>query len=145
HGGETPRRRISDCGGSAARERDLAQGKSEILREGKIARGQRGRSRRVESRRLFGQELRVGKEEGLAVDPIPAQLALLDLARLEVFDGHTQLQELRLVALQLSLSRGARAAVLLGKELAQLGERDRLARIEEERDQVEQALRAIHF
>ena len=123
--------RDRDRGLAAPGQRDLAQRVLQIVRERKIAGCQRRRAGRVERHSFLGQELRIGKEELLAIDAISAQLALVEPARLQVFDRHTELQQLRLVALQLALGGGAGPAVLLGKQLAELGERDGLARIEQ--------------
>src|SRR5882672_7619776 len=127
-----------------AGERDLAQRMLQVLREGEIAVGESCRARRVERGRLFGEQPGIGEEERLPVDAVAAQLALVELLRLDVLDGHPQLQQLRLVALQLPLRRPARPPVLFREELAQLGKRDRLPRVEQERDQVQQPLRLVH-
>jgi hypothetical protein len=117
---------------------------AQVLGKGKVARIQRCRARRVEGSGLFRLEARVGQEIRVAIDAISAQLALVEALRLHVFDRNAQLEELRLVALQLALGVGARPAVLVGEQLAQLGERHRLARVEQKRDEIQQALRLLH-
>src|SRR5207245_11479060 len=52
--------------------------------------------------------------------------------------------QVRLVALELALRRGAAAAVLVGEQIPQLRERDGLPRVEQERDQVEEPLCLVH-
>src|SRR5919198_183398 len=77
-----------------------------------------------------GGEARIGKEEGRAIDPIAAQVAPVLEARWDELEGDAELEQLRLVALQLPLRRLASAAVVVRERLAQLGERDRLGRLE---------------
>src|SRR5207253_2367909 len=138
------------AGGRAAdrvrvsRERDLPQRMLQVLREGEVACGQRRRPRRVERRRLFRHQLRVGQEERLAIDPVPAKLPLVEPLRIDVLERHAQLEKLGLVTLELALGRSAGAAILVGKQIAQLRERDGLPRVEQERDEVQKALRLLH-
>src|SRR6267143_1122954 len=127
-----------------AGQRDLAQRMLQVLGEGEIAGGESCRARRVERGRLFGEQPGIGEEERLPVDAVAAQLALVELLRLDVLDGHPQLQQLRLVALQLPLRRSARPSVLVREQLAQLRKRHRRPRVEQERDQVQQPLRLVH-
>src|SRR5713101_8723419 len=117
----------------------------QVLREGEVARRQRRGAGRVERRRLLGGEARVGQEERGAIDAVPAQLAPVFQAGWHELERHSELQELRLVALQLALGGLAPASVVVGESLAQIGERHRLRRVEKQRDQVEEPLGAVHL
>ena len=115
----------------------------QIVREGEVPRRQRRAGRGIERGRFLGLESRSGQEVGAPIDAISADVAAVLVLRRHEFDGHPQLKQLCLVALELALRRLARAAVIVGKRFAQLGEGDRLARAEEERDEIEQPLGAI--
>ncbi len=141
---QEPARRLVAHRVGVAGERDLAQRDLEVLGEGEIAGGQRRGAGGVERGGLLGLQLRIGEEERLAIDAVPAQLPLVELLRLHVLDGNAQLEQVRLVPLELPLRRHPRPAVFVGEQIAQLREGDRLPRVEQQRDQVQQALGLVH-
>src|SRR5438874_6896548 len=117
----------------------------QVLREGEVAHRQRRGASRVERRAFLGQQPRIRQEERGAIDPVPSELALVVEARRHELERNSELQELGLVALQLALGRVARTSVVFREGLAQLRERHGLARVEQQRDHVEEPLGAVHL
>src|SRR3954469_5094892 len=115
----------------------------QIVREGEIPRRERRAGGGIERGCFRGSESWIRQEVSAAIDAVPADVAPVLVFRGHEFDGHAELEQFGLVALELSFPRLARAAVIVGERFAQLGEGDRLARAEEERDEIEQPLGAI--
>ena len=138
---EPARRGLASGGGALPRDGELAQRVGQIVREGEVPRRERRAGGGIERGRFLGSETRIRQEVGAAIDPVSAEVALV--AGRHELDGHPQLEQFGLVALELALRGLARAAVVVGERFAQLGEGDRLARAEQERDEIEQPLGAI--
>jgi len=105
----------------------------QVLREGEVVRASAAAPAGRAPRPLRATAWRSGRKTPSGRSGTRPARARQPLRR-EVFDGDAELQQLGLVAIQLPLGGELVAAVLVGKDRAQVGERDGLARIEQERD-----------